>query len=90
MACQGPEPPTEEQVDYAMMLIMAMLKKEFGVLDPVVNPSYLVQDKDTGEFVRRGGSWITVAPMDEHWYEAKGKLRDAVREMLFAQACNDW
>lgn len=89
MACQGPTGPTEEDIDRAMELVMEALGKEFGVKDPIVHPAYMRVGKD-GERLPPRGNWLTMGPLEEKWFEARGKLRDAVREMLFSQSCNDW
>ena len=89
MACQGPTPPTEEQVDRAMELIMELLKKEFGVMDPITNPGYMRVGKNR-EILPPRETWLSMGPLEENWFRSRGELRDAVREMLFSQACNDW
>ena len=90
MACQGPEGPTEEQVDRAMKLIMEVLKEEFHVEDPMLAPILMRRGPDGELEPMQKDSWISMHPMDQSWHKARGNLRDAVREMLFAQACSDF
>ena len=89
MACQGPTGPSEEEVDRAMKLVMEVLRKEFGVMDPIVHPPYFRMGKDGQRHPPRG-NWLTVGPLEDNWYIAEKALRRAVHEMLLAQACNDW
>ena len=68
---------------------MEALGKEFGVKDPIVHPPYMRMGKN-GERLPPRENWLTVGPLEDHWYLAQKALRRAVAELLMAQACNDW